>query len=59
MKIEIELTMYDYTILKKISDYSEIDPVKLATGIIINHIENFDSEINEFIEKNLPTSYYN
>ena len=58
MKIEIMLTAYDYAILKRISDYSEISIEKLATGIITNMINEFDSSMFEFLEKNLPTQYF-
>lgn len=58
MKIEIELSSYHYNILKKISDYSEIEPMQLAKGLIINHIDEFDSQICEFIEQNLPENTY-
>ena len=58
MKIEIDISNYDYEVLKRISDYSEINPNRLAKGIIINVINEFDSSMNEFIEKNLPMDYY-
>lgn len=58
MKMEIELTAYHYNLLKKISEYSEININKLCTGIIVNHIEHFDSSMMEFLEQNLPDSYY-
>ena len=58
MKIEIDLSTYDYEVLKRIYDYSEINPNKLAKGIIVNVINEFDSSMNEFIEKNLPMNYY-
>lgn len=58
MKMEIELTAFHYHLLKKISEYSEIDINKLCTGIIVNHIEHFDSSMAEFLEQNLPDSYY-
>lgn len=58
MKLEIELTAYHYSLLKKISEYSEIEINRLCKGIIVNHIEHFDSSMMEFLEQNLPDSYY-
>lgn len=58
MKLEIEITTYHYDLLKKISEYTEIDLNKLTKGIIINSIEQFDSDMREFMEQNLPYSYY-
>lgn len=58
MKIEINITAFHYNLLKKISEYSEIEINKLCTGIIVSHIEHFDSSMMEFLEQNLPDSYY-
>lgn len=58
MKLEINLSSYDYNILKRISEYSEISINKLAQGIIINVINEFDSSMCEFIESNLPLKYF-
>ena len=58
MKVEINFNSVETTILKKISDYSEIDINTLCKGLIINHIENFDSKMQEFIEENIPEKYY-
>ena len=58
MKLEIELTAYDYATLKRISEYSEIDVNKLAKGILVNVINEFDSSMNEFIERSLPLGYF-
>lgn len=57
MKIEIDISSYDYDVLKRISDYSEINPNKLVKGIVLNVIDEFDTTINELIEKNLPLNY--
>lgn len=59
MKVEIELLPFHYNLLTKISEYTDIEINKLCTGIIINHIEDFDSSMMEFLESNLPDSYYN
>lgn len=58
MKLEIEITNYDYTVLKRISEYSEIDVNKLVKGIIVNVINEFDTSMSEFIERSLPLSYF-
>lgn len=58
MKLEIEITQYDYSILKRISEYSEIDINTLAKGILTNVINEFDSNMCEFIESNLPQTYF-
>ena len=58
MKYEIELTAYHSTLLKKISEYSEIDVNKLIKYIIVNHIEDFDNRMQDFIEQNIPDEYY-
>lgn len=58
MKIEIEISEYHANILKHISEYSEIDINKLVKGVIVNHIEQFDKDMQEFLEQSLPESYY-
>lgn len=58
MKYEIELSAYHKELLNKIASYMNIEEKKLAAGIIINSIEQFDSDMCEFIERNLPDSYY-
>lgn len=58
MKIEIEITTFHYDLLKRISDYSEIQIEKLVKGLVLDYIDKFDSTICELLEKNLPDSYY-
>ena len=58
MKYEIELTAFHKELLSKIASYMNIEEKKLAAGIIINSIEKFDSDMCEYIEQNLPDSYY-
>lgn len=58
MKYEIELTEYHANLLKHISEYSEIGVDKLIKGIIVNSIEQFDKDMQEYLEQSLPDSYY-
>lgn len=58
MKFEIELTAYHSNIIRKLSDYSEIGAHRLVQGIIINAIEELDTDLWENLERNLPESYY-
>lgn len=57
MKIEIDIPSYDYEVLERISDYSEINLNKLVKGIVLNVIDEFDTTMGELIEKNLPLNY--
>ena len=57
MKIEIDISSYDYEVLKRISEYSEINTNKLVKGIVLNVIDEFDTTMNELIEKSLPLNY--
>ena len=58
MKIEIEITEYHANLLKHISEYSEIGINKLVKGMIISNIEQFDKDMQDFLEQSLPDSYY-
>lgn len=57
MKIEINLSDYHANLLKKISKYTEIDVNNICRGMIENFIEEFDSDMCEFIESRLPDDY--
>lgn len=58
MKYEIDLTEYHSTLLKNISEYSEIGVNKLIKGVIICFVEQFDKDMQEYLEQNLPDGYY-
>lgn len=58
MKIEIELTEYHANLLKNISEYSEIGINELVKGVIIAHVEQFDKDMQNFLEQSLPDSYF-
>ena len=59
MRYEIELTEYHANLLRHISEYSEIGVDKLIKGIIVNSIEQFDKDMQEYLEQSLPDGYYN
>lgn len=58
MKIELDFNAYHSNLIKKISDYAEIEINRLLKEMIISNIEKFDSDMMEFIEKNVSDSYY-
>lgn len=58
MKYEIELNSFHSSLLKKISAYTEIDETKLIKSLVINHIEKFDSDMQEFIESTMCDEVY-
>lgn len=57
-QLTLELTEYDMSILENMAQYFKTAPSKLAKGIIVNTINTFDSDMQEFLEKNMPDSIY-
>lgn len=50
MKIEFDVNAVQTCILKKFSDYSEIEINELCRRIVVNSIESVDTELQENLE---------
>lgn len=52
MKIEFQISLYDYNTLEKISDYSELEINDMCKRIILGVVKEFESKMQEFLEMN-------
>ena len=57
MKIEFQISSYDYDALKNISDYSELEINDMCRRIILGVVKEFESKMREFLEMNYIDDY--